>query len=336
MIGLFFSPSAHAAATIPMYRLYNPSNYEHLYTSNVAEKDHLVATGWGRYEGIGWNAPASGEKVYRLYNSILRDHHYTKDWNEVSELTRKYHWTYEGLAWYSDVNRTQPVYRLFNPNLRSGSHHYTLAQNEVKTLQSRGWRYEGVAWYAASAGAPQQPEDNVILNVPLINQGNTMLCEGASLLQAMHYKGKATNQSLMSFVNSMPIASDKNPYHGYSGEWRHNVNGTYQGMMADPVVTWAQRNGGNAANITGSGVNGIKQEIRNGNPVVAWITYNYESPQFKQMPWGRAVWNGHVVTVDGFRNGAYHIADPVFGGNWINSGTFERAFNINGMAVAVR
>ena len=59
--------------------------------------------------------------------------------------------------------------------------------------------------------------------------------------------------------------------------------------------------GGNAVNITGSGTNGIKNEIRNGNPVVTWITYNYASPQFKQMPWGRAVWNGHVVLVDGFK-----------------------------------
>lgn len=53
-------------------------------------------------------------------------------------------------------------------------------------------------------------------------------------------------------------------------------------------------------------------------------------------PGGRAVWNGHVVNVDGFKDGAYHVVDPVFGARWINAGTFENAFNVTGMAVAVR
>lgn len=60
------------------------------------------------------------------------------------------------------------------------------------------------------------------------------------------------------------------------------------------------------------------------------------SGNFKQMSWGRAVWNGHVVNVDGFKDGAYHVVDPVFGARWINAGTFENAFNVTGMAVAVR
>lgn len=54
------------------------------------------------------------------------------------------------------------------------------------------------------------------------------------------------------------------------------------------------------------------------------------------MSWGRAVWSGHVVNVDGFKDGAYHVVDPVFGTRWINAGTFENAFNVTGMAVAVR
>ncbi|EOD7437455.1 C39 family peptidase [Enterococcus faecium] len=180
-----------------------------------------------------------------------------------------------------------------------------------------------------------KPVTEKVLGVPFISQGNTMLCEGTSLLEALHYKG-VTNQDLYSFVNSMPIASDNNPYNGYSGEWRHNVSGTYQGMMAAPVVSWAAANGGNAVNITGAGTQGIKNEIKNGNPVVAWVTYQYAAPQFKQMPWGNAVWNGHVVCVDGFRDGAYHIVDPVFGASWVNASTFEPSFNTTGMAVAVR
>lgn len=134
--------------TNAMYRLYNPNNYEHFYTSNLSEKNHLVKIGWGKYEGVAWYAPKEGAPVYRLYNSILRDHHYTLDWNEVKELTSKHNWKYEGIAWNSDKSKKVKIYRLFNPGLISGSHHYTKDLNEVNVLKNRGWKYEGIGWYA--------------------------------------------------------------------------------------------------------------------------------------------------------------------------------------------
>ena len=192
---------------------------------------------------------------------------------------------------------------------------------------------------SSKPSTPSTPAEPVVtqkvLGVPFVNQGNTMLCEGSSLLEGLLYKGYTT-QNLSQFVQSMPLSADNNPYDGYSGEWRHNVDGTYQGMMATPVVQWAAKYGSKAVNISGQGTAGIKRQITNGNSVVAWITYDYEAPEFKQMSWGRAVWNGHVVNVDGFKDGAYHVVDPVFGARWINAGTFENAFNVTGMAVAVR
>jgi len=174
----------------------------------------------------------------------------------------------------------------------------------------------------------------VLLNIPFITQGNTMLCEGASLLQALHYKG-VTKQTLTSFVNTMPKSTNNNPYNGYAGEWRYNVDGTYQGMMSAPLIQWAKNNGGNAVDITGTGISNVKNEVQKGNPVVTWITYNYATPQFKKMSWGNAVWNGHVVTVDGYKPGYIHVVDPVFGSKWINETTFTNAFNTTGMAVSV-
>ncbi|MES5863168.1 C39 family peptidase [Lacticaseibacillus paracasei] len=192
---------------------------------------------------------------------------------------------------------------------------------------------------AAKPSTPSTPSVPVVtqkvLGVPFVSQGNTMLCEGSSLLEGLLYKGY-TKQNLSQFVRTMPLSADNNPYDGYSGEWRHNVDGTYQGMMPTPVVQWAAKYGSKAVNISGQGTTGIKREITNRNSVVAWITYDYEAPKFKQMTWGCAVWNGHVVNVDGFKDGAYHVVDPVFGARWINANTFENAFNVTGMAVAVR
>ncbi|RNE41857.1 C39 family peptidase [Lacticaseibacillus paracasei] len=235
-----------------------------------------------------------------------------------------------------------------NPSSNSGSSAVTPSSSSASNQESSSTKPSTPSSSSASSSSADQPSTpstpltpsepvvtDKVLGVPFVSQGNTMLCEGSSLLEGLLYKGYTT-QNLSQFVQSMPLSADNNPYDGYSGEWRHNVDGTYQGMMAIPVVQWAVKYGSKAVNISGQGTAGIKREITNGNSVVAWITYDYAAPEFKQMSWGRAVWNGHVVNVDGFKDGAYHVVDPVFGTRWINAGTFENAFNVTGMAVAVR
>lgn len=79
---LSLAGSVDAASTNVMYRLYNPNNHEHFYTSSKKERDHLVKIKWGNYEGPAWEAPTiGGHLVYRLYNKGLRDHHYTASWD---------------------------------------------------------------------------------------------------------------------------------------------------------------------------------------------------------------------------------------------------------------
>lgn len=76
-----------AAASLPMYRLYNTNSGEHFYTKTLSERDHLRSVGW-RYEGIGWQAPADGKPVYRLYNPNAGDHHYTLNAGERDHLKK--------------------------------------------------------------------------------------------------------------------------------------------------------------------------------------------------------------------------------------------------------
>ena len=133
-----------------MYRLYNPNSGEHFYTSNKAEKDHLVSLGW-RYEGIGWQAPTvSNYPVYRLYNAYGGEHHYTMNVDEKNNLV-KLGWKYEGIGWFSaDPNDSNsvPLLREYNPNAFSNNHNYTINANEHNWLVSLGWKDEGKAWYA--------------------------------------------------------------------------------------------------------------------------------------------------------------------------------------------
>lgn len=132
--------------SVDMFRLYNPNNGEHFYTSDGNEKQYLIEAGW-KDEGIGWIAPdMSSAPVYRLYNENAGDHHYTMDENERDYLIRE-GWKDEGIGWYSDDEQAVPLYRQYNPNATAGSHNYTTTLKEHTYLTENGWNDEGIAWY---------------------------------------------------------------------------------------------------------------------------------------------------------------------------------------------
>lgn len=136
-----------------VYRLYNPNNGMHHYTTDSNEYRVLGGVGWHQ-EGRAWIAPdktESSQPVYRLYNPSSGDHLYTTDANEYKTLARV-GWRQEGTCWYSaPSNSGVAIYRLFNPHASVGTHLYTLDANEYRTLPGLGWRQEGVAWYGKSS-----------------------------------------------------------------------------------------------------------------------------------------------------------------------------------------
>lgn len=50
-----------------------------------------------------------------------------------------------------------PVYRLYNPNAKTGTHHYTKLASERDHLKKVGWRYEGVAFYSSNNTPASKP-----------------------------------------------------------------------------------------------------------------------------------------------------------------------------------
>ena len=144
---------------IPVYRLYNPKNGEHLYTTDTNEVEVIYRTrGWGK-EGIGWYTTNTGTPVYRLYSPKFNNHLYTSDWNEMSIITARYGWVFDNVinnvpqpVMYS--SGSVPIYRLYNPSL-SDQHHLTTDLNEYQIIPKWGWRQEGVAMYASEIGKPE-------------------------------------------------------------------------------------------------------------------------------------------------------------------------------------
>lgn len=135
--------------SVPMFRLRNPVTGEHFFTSSSAERDNVVKAGWSDETPAGgaWMAPVkSSAPIYRLYNPNKKtcNHLYSMNPAEMANLT-KAGWKVEGIAYYSDVNKGQPIYRLYNA--KTGDHHYTRSTKERDQLASTGWKAEGVAWY---------------------------------------------------------------------------------------------------------------------------------------------------------------------------------------------
>lgn len=104
------SAFAKSGPHIDIYRLYNPYTGEHLYTSATGERDSLVDVGWV-YEGVAWTA---------LKAELATDQ--------------------------TSHNNAEPVYRLYNPYVPGGDHHYTTDKHEYIELKEVGWIQEGIAW----------------------------------------------------------------------------------------------------------------------------------------------------------------------------------------------
>ena len=128
-----------------VYRIYNPGNGKHHYTTDAAERDFLAENGW-IYEGIAWNAPQEGAPIYRVYNPGNDNHLYTMDAAERDRLV-KGGWNYEGILCYSAGTDGVPLYRVFNPYVTLNPHHYTDSLDECEFLESNGWKVEGISWY---------------------------------------------------------------------------------------------------------------------------------------------------------------------------------------------
>lgn len=118
-----------------------------------------------------------------------------------------------------------------------------------------------------------------------------MACEASSLLEALHFKGYATNLNLASFIQTMPISASGNPNEGFGG--------SYQTVIAN-----------------------VFQSI-------------YPAPQYHQYFLGTGIDNSHVMTLDGFKDGYYHVADPAAGSYWVSANSFAYSYNLTRYAVVV-
>lgn len=104
-----------------------------------------------------------------------------------------------------------------NPSSNSGSSAVTPSSSSASNQESSSTKPSTPSSSSASSSSADQPSTpstpstpsepvvtDKVLGVPFVSQGNTMLCEGSSLLEGLLYKGYTT-QNLSQFVQSMPL-----------------------------------------------------------------------------------------------------------------------------------
>jgi hypothetical protein len=152
------TPSQNNSSVQNIYRLYNPSTGEHLYTSDANEEHTLVTSHGWRSENVGWIAPTASvpdvTPVYRLYNPGLDNHLYTSDTNEIRVLTSSQGWVMDNSGqplFYSGGSFS--IYRMYNRNA-NGLHLLTTDSNEYNTLPTHdpSWSQEGEKLKCISIG----------------------------------------------------------------------------------------------------------------------------------------------------------------------------------------
>ncbi|GFI59667.1 toxin A [Lactobacillaceae bacterium] len=179
--------------------------------------------------------------------------------------------------------------------------------------------------------------NGTLLNAPYINQYQVgdMACEATALLEALHNKGYANNYNIQSFIKTMPISSNGNPNEGFGGGYQRVTYGIFQSIYPEPLAKWGSRFG-NVQNISGSSPADLQSQLLNGNPVVVYVTMHWAAPQYGNYFWGVGVNNSHVMTLDGYRPGYYHVEDPAGGSYWVSASNFENSYNIKRFAVVVK
>lgn len=175
-----------------------------------------------------------------------------------------------------------------------------------------------------------------VTGIPFINQKVNQVyngCEAASLLMALQYKGLATEHNLHSFATAL-TKHDTDPHQGFI----HSIfdlepkNVTH--WIAPDALTRFGLNYGSVQDISGSGVDTLKNYIRQGKPVVVYVTSNFNYPT----SWdGEVPLNLHVVLLTGYNSitGNYIVLDPWSGRKIILKQKFESIYNLMKYAVVV-
>jgi uncharacterized protein YvpB len=190
--------------------------------------------------------------------------------------------------------------------------------------------------------ALDKPPLALILDVPLFRQEHSLSCEASVAAMAAQYHNLTVSES--DILDSLP--RHENPHLGFRG----NLDGPYGGLVdygvyAAPIEQVLSELGLHVEPFQG-GIAEIKEHIRQGRPVLAWVTYDLQVQVPQQvMLAGRGgqlqavtlVPYEHAILIVGYNRQGLWIHDPYDGTRYFASeGDFWQSFGYLGyMALVV-
>lgn len=180
--------------------------------------------------------------------------------------------------------------------------------------------------------------EEVLLNAENIDQnawGAINGCEAASLLEGLHLINRAQGINYGQFLKEMPISEAANPYKGFGGSPFKNQKGKFEAIFNRPLMKWGSRYA-TITDLSGGDVKWLYQEIQKHNPVIAYVTVHFTTPEWEEYPFGPVPVNNHAVLVDGVRENEVHVSDPIDGKYWLPKEKFEMAYNARKMALVLK
>jgi uncharacterized protein YvpB len=202
--------------------------------------------------------------------------------------------------------------------------------------------------FAARAGAVSLEKSPLalILDVPPAKQEHSLSCESGAAAMAAQYHGVPVSES--EILNALPL--HENPHVGFRG----NVDGPYGGLedygvYAKPIRQVLMGLGLQAEHFEG-GIEEIKHQIRQGRPVIAWVTYGFRPAVGLQAPTQMMLSGAageiepvtmvpyeHAILIVGYNQQGLWINDPYDGTRtFVPADEFRRSFAYLGdMALVV-
>lgn len=161
------------------YRFFDRVNGSHFYTTNIEERDSVIANIPSfQYDGAVFNAMSAHDPgavaVHRFYDGVNGTHFFTASVAERDSVMANIpSFKYEGVAFgaaAAPADGLVPVFRFYNAT--EGAHFYTAGVEERDFVMSRipDYRYEGIAFYEPAEASWSAP---VLAPEPIASPGTT-------------------------------------------------------------------------------------------------------------------------------------------------------------------
>lgn len=151
-----------------------------------------------------------------------------------------------------------------------------------------------------------------VLQMPELPSG----CEVTSLAAAMRFKGFKVDKGELAdkYLPKNNMVKLGNPETEYLGNPRDIYNGyfCYEDALIQTVANYNTVTGQSctADKISNQGASRIYKELQKGNPVVVWVTRDWEQPRTGL---NGLLANEHCVVISGFTDVSVTIVDPLLG-----------------------